>query len=457
MTPHTALLRIVVALATLVAAATVAPPPAAAAAPTAEVASLGGCTIAAPDGEFAREVSLSAGHARVWRLYQAFFLRQPDRGGFDYWLSVRSNGYGLGAIAYQLSTSAEFQNRYGNLSNDQYVSLVYNNVLCRQPDSGGLAYWRGLLDSGQLSRWDMMVNFVELEEYMTRTGTCHSFYPQLSAGLGHCSETRSPLSQASLGTDGYRAHDSNVNRLGGGTGSFRGVEVDVARAQILSTGHDRCSVASINANWLVAAEKDRANPGVLGLGIVDGRHVKNSSDRSDRGVFGLRFDTHPASVVEVWPGDTLSADDTRLNSVMWHDGRALLEQWYAAAELSPYLGVLAPDQIVKPNEWAWAAAGVPLLVDGQLDGDFWSDVSNDPYTYLTLRHTFVAMDQDTNRLVFGGTTNLTVPDLVAWAGGNGYDDLIKFDGGGSAEFNIGGTAVVAGTGRDIPVWLGVGC
>ena len=38
--------------------------------------------ISAPSAAYAQEVSLSAGHARVWRLYQAFFLRQPDQGGF---------------------------------------------------------------------------------------------------------------------------------------------------------------------------------------------------------------------------------------------------------------------------------------------------------------------------------------------------------------------------------------
>jgi hypothetical protein len=59
--------------------------------------------------------------------------------------------------------------------------------------------------------------------------------------------------------------------------------------------------------------------------------------------------------------------------------------------------------------------------------------------------------------VFGGTANLDVTDLVFWAESNGYEELIKFDGGASAEFNIGGAAAVAGTGRDIPVWLGIGC
>jgi hypothetical protein len=410
------------------------------------------CAIGTPNVEFAGEVSTSAGHARIWRLYQAFFLRQPDRSGFDYWASVRSSGASLSAIAYQFANGPEFAARYGNLSNGQFVDLIYANVLCRAPEAGGRAYWVGLLDSGALTRWDLMVNFVELREYLGRTDTCHSVYPTESAAVARCPEAQFvPLAHASLAIHGYRAFDS---ALGGG--SFRGVEVDLTRP-VFETGSNRCSVASINANWLVPSEKDRRDPRVLGIGVVDGRHVKGSAERADRGVFGMRFDPTPGSVVEVWPGDTLSPDDRRLNSVAFQSGRRTIESWHAAAEQSPYLTQVVPHEIVGAHEWVWAAAGVPLLIDGQLDSHFSTAYHNDPYTYQTLRHSFVAVDQDTKRLVFGATANANTWALVNWAQAHGYEDLIKFDGGASAEFNIGGQAVVAGTSRDIPVWLGVGC
>lgn len=410
------------------------------------------CAISTPDDGFEARVEASAGHARIWRLYQAFFLRQPDAEGFDYWVSVRNSGASLSDLAFQFAYGPEFIEQYGSLSNEDFVDLVYDNVLCRPPDDEGRAYWAGLLASGSLTRWDMVVNFVELREYLGRTGTCHSIYPTEAAAVSACPESKVvPLGSASFATHGYQAY--NVSVAGG---SFSGVKVDLTRS-VFETGSSRCSVASINANWLVASEKDRANPGVLGIGVVDGVHVKGSADRTDRGIFGLRFDANPSSVVEVWPGDTLSADDRRLNSVANQSGDRVIESWHAAAELSPYLSVLAPAEIVAANEWVWAAAGVPLLIDGQLDSAFTNSYNADPYTYQTLRHTFVAIDQNSQRLVFGGTANLDVADLVNWAQANGYEDLIKFDGGASAEFNVGGQAAVAGTSRDIPVWLGVGC
>ncbi len=412
----------------------------------------GSCGISPPNGDFSQQVEASTGHARVWRLYQAFFLRQPDEQGFEYWLQTRNGGATLGAIAYQFAQGTEFKNRYGNLSHAQFVDLAYSNVLCRPPDPQGRAYWTNLLETGALTRWDMMINFAELREYLNRTSTCHSIYPNESAAVSSCAESNVvALASANMADHGYRQIDWNIPG-----GSFRGVEVDFTRG-VFETGSSRCSVASINANWLVGSQKDRPNPGVLGVGVVDGVHVKGSSDRTDRGVFGLRFDPSPTNVVEVWPGDTLSSDDTRLSSVVHHSGRKLLESWHAAAELSPYLSELAPQEIVAGKEWVWAAAGVPLIIDGQVDQDFSSDYANDPYTYQTLRHPFVAFDQNTNRLIFGATSNADVRDLVNWAQGAGYEDLIKFDGGASAEFNIAGQAVVAGTSRDIPVWLGIGC
>ncbi len=410
------------------------------------------CAISSPSADFAARVSYSAGHARMWRLYQAYFLRQPDEGGFTYWASVRADGATLGAIAFEFASSPEFQARYGNLSHAEYVDLVYNNVLCREPDAEGRAYWAGLLETGALTRWDMMVNFVELNEYLTRTGTCHSIYPTESAAVSTCAESQlTALSSANIATHGYQAFDRTIPG-----GSFRGVEVDLSRP-VFETGTDRCSVASINANWLLSSQKDRANPPVLGIGVVDGRPASGSSDRTDRGVIGLRFDSTPSNVVEVWPGDTLSDDDIRLNSVAYHQGNTVIESWHASAETSPYLQHLASDQIVPAKDWVWAAAGVPLIIDGQLDPHFSSAYANDPYTYQTLNHSFVAIDQNTGRLVFGATSNANAQELVNWFTGAGYEDLVMFDGGASTEYNIGGQAVVAGTSRDIPVWLGIGC
>ncbi|MCU1455706.1 MAG: hypothetical protein JWN46_3852 [Acidimicrobiales bacterium] len=79
--------------------------------------------------------------APLVRLYWAFFLRVPDLGGMDYWLGRLSAGTSLPGIASELAKSPEFQSTYGSLSNKAFVKLVYKNVLARDADPAGLAFW----------------------------------------------------------------------------------------------------------------------------------------------------------------------------------------------------------------------------------------------------------------------------------------------------------------------------
>ncbi len=107
---------------------------------------------------------------QINRLYQAYFLRLADQGGFDYWLGQRSQGTDLVDISAAFAGSAEFQNRYGALSDGTFVDLVYANVLGRVADDGGRTYWLTQLQQG-VSRGEVMIGFAESAEYIDRTQT----------------------------------------------------------------------------------------------------------------------------------------------------------------------------------------------------------------------------------------------------------------------------------------------
>jgi hypothetical protein len=102
----------------------------------------------------------------VVRLYRAYFLRTPDVGGMKYWIGQSRSGRSLQSISEFFSRSTEFQNRYGALSNAAFVDLVYQNVLGRGGDQGGVSYWNGQLDSGARDRGSVMVGFSESPEYV---------------------------------------------------------------------------------------------------------------------------------------------------------------------------------------------------------------------------------------------------------------------------------------------------
>ena len=107
----------------------------------------------------------------VTRLYSAFFGRAPDVEGWEYWMSVYvSPTTNLESIANDFVLSDEFQTTYGSLTNTEFVTLVYGNVMGRVPDQAGLEHWTASLDAGY-SRGAVMIAFSESAEYVQLTGT----------------------------------------------------------------------------------------------------------------------------------------------------------------------------------------------------------------------------------------------------------------------------------------------
>lgn len=103
---------------------------------------------------------------QVMRLYLAYFLRLPDQAGLEHWLGTARAGTPLAAISQAFSESNEFTDRYGQVSDGGFVDQVYRNVLGREADSGGRAYWADRLANGT-TRGELMVGFSESPEFVT--------------------------------------------------------------------------------------------------------------------------------------------------------------------------------------------------------------------------------------------------------------------------------------------------
>jgi Ca2+-binding RTX toxin-like protein len=108
--------------------------------------------------------------AQVFRLYQAALDRAPDIGGLLHWHARLSGGaQSLTDVARSFMVSAEFSRVYGPLDTPGFVTLLYQNVLGRAPDAAGFAHWTGLLDSGALTRPQVLVGFSESREFRSLT------------------------------------------------------------------------------------------------------------------------------------------------------------------------------------------------------------------------------------------------------------------------------------------------
>ncbi|MEO0937113.1 MAG: DUF4214 domain-containing protein [Pseudomonadota bacterium] len=104
----------------------------------------------------------------VFRLYQATLDRAPDAGGLDRWSGTLADGTSRQEVASGFVNSPEFQQEYGDLGDEAFVTLLYNNVLNRAPDPGGLARWTNDLASGS-GREDVVVGFSQSQEFIRDT------------------------------------------------------------------------------------------------------------------------------------------------------------------------------------------------------------------------------------------------------------------------------------------------
>jgi hypothetical protein len=103
------------------------------------------------------------------RLYRALLGRAPDAGGLEFWVGRRRSGnWTLQRMAESFTASSEFQRKYGSLTNRQYVTRIYTDVLGRSADPSGVDFWTRQLDLGRRTRGSVMVGFSESNEYRTK-------------------------------------------------------------------------------------------------------------------------------------------------------------------------------------------------------------------------------------------------------------------------------------------------
>lgn len=107
---------------------------------------------------------------QIHRMYRAFLLRDADSEGLSYWNHQLGRGKTLEDIAAGFVNSPEFVSQYGELNDDAYIELVYNNVLDRSPDATGSSFWLTRLQSG-MGRGAMMTAFSESPEFIIVTNT----------------------------------------------------------------------------------------------------------------------------------------------------------------------------------------------------------------------------------------------------------------------------------------------
>ena len=102
--------------------------------------------------------------AFVARFYECALGRKFDNKGLNYWadqlLSHAATPY---EAAHGFVFSEECVNR--GLNNTEFVTMLYNLYMDREPEAGGLTYWVGQLDNNSVTREAVEVGFAQSPEF----------------------------------------------------------------------------------------------------------------------------------------------------------------------------------------------------------------------------------------------------------------------------------------------------
>lgn len=119
--------------------------------------------------ERAIALDLDGTGGQAYRLYRAAFDREPDQGGVGFWIHQLDRGLSLQDAAKGFLASAEFQGLYGSApSDEQLVHQLYVNILHREPEQGGYEFWVDRLGDG-VGRDVVLAAFSESQENVDAT------------------------------------------------------------------------------------------------------------------------------------------------------------------------------------------------------------------------------------------------------------------------------------------------
>lgn len=96
-------------------------------------------------------------------IYRSVLGREPEQGGFEYWMGRLDRGSATGAdVIRNFVVSPEFLNM--DVSNEDFLDVVYQTFFNRAADQGGKTYWVNRLNNG-LNRMAVINNFINSQEF----------------------------------------------------------------------------------------------------------------------------------------------------------------------------------------------------------------------------------------------------------------------------------------------------
>lgn len=99
---------------------------------------------------------------RVQEAYVAYYGRPADPSGLEYWSGrLADEGGALEGIIQSFGVSAEYDERYGHLSNDELIDRIFDQMFDRDPDPAGLGFYLDQLNTGSMTLQTITLNVLD--------------------------------------------------------------------------------------------------------------------------------------------------------------------------------------------------------------------------------------------------------------------------------------------------------
>ncbi|MCQ4320683.1 DUF4214 domain-containing protein [Stutzerimonas stutzeri] len=101
-------------------------------------------------------------HAAVQSIYLAYFGRPADPEGLEYWAAqMLAEGGEMLNVARAFASSDEYQEGLAELTPQEQVSALYQQLFGREADATGLAYWSDALVTGEATLGDIALAMMQ--------------------------------------------------------------------------------------------------------------------------------------------------------------------------------------------------------------------------------------------------------------------------------------------------------
>lgn len=316
---------------------------------------------------------------QVLELYTAMFNRAADIDGLDYWTGeMDSKGWSILDVASSFAEQSEYATAYpSNSGNEFFITSIYQNLLGREPDTEGLNYWVGELNSGNIEAAHAVPAIIAgaksnaseqgvLDAQLVKNKTGVSDYFANSLGLNDLEEAKSIMSgitsaegsksTAQESLDTFAAQEYGATALGVYEGQKYLVFNTEKNYEDAKAAADLVSITEQSALVVV----DTAGEGSFIFDLLTANNVKSVAEDGGGAVYAW-LGASDSGTEGIWQW----VDGSALNYTNWGvtDGYSEPDNWDSRGAGSGYTGQQDYAAIAL-TDWPVGSAGQWNDVDG---------------------------------------------------------------------------------------------